>query len=158
MSVRLATPADADTLARLRYEFRASVNEPVEDEADFVARCSRWMAERLAPGGPWRCWLFEDADGISGNLWLQFIEKIPNPAPELERHAYVTNVYVRPGARGSGAGQALLEAALACCREQRVDSVILWPTSRSRTLYGRHGFATPDDIMEAILDDNRHLG
>ena len=42
-------------------------------------------------------------------------------------------------------------------REQGVDGVILWPTSRSRTLYARNGFAVPDDIMEAKLVDGRDL-
>lgn len=92
-----------------------------------------------------------------GHLWLSLIEKIPNPAPELERHAYITNVYVRPEGRGGGAGRELMEAALVFCREQQVDSVILWPTARSRTLYARHGFVAPEDMMEAVLDDGRDL-
>jgi hypothetical protein len=29
-----------------------------------------------------------------------------------------------------------------------VDAVILWPTARSRSLYLRHGFTAPDDIMQ----------
>jgi len=44
-----------------------------------------------------------------------------------------------------------MDAALAFCRELGVDSVILWPTARSRTLFARNGFAVPDDIMEAGL-------
>jgi GNAT superfamily N-acetyltransferase len=156
-SIRLATPADAPSLARLRYEFRAGANPAVEDEAEFIVRCSAWMQARLAPGSSWRCWVVEIAEAIAGNLWLQLIEKIPNPGPELEQHAYITNVFIRPDARGVGAGEALVETALAFCREQQVDSVILWPTDRSRSLYARHGFAVRDDLMEAILDDGRHL-
>ena len=157
-SVRRATPADADSLARLRYEFRAAINEATETEAAFIARATPWMRERLIAVAPWHCWVAEDEEReVAGHLWLQLIEKVPNPVPELERHAYITNVYVRPNHRGSGAGQLLLEAALAFCREQRVDSVILWPTARSRALYARNGFAVRDDIMEAILDDGRHL-
>ncbi len=156
-AIRAASPADAPSLARLRYEFRAAANPAVEDEAAFVARCTQWMEARLAAGTSWRCWLVEDSGRITGNLWLQLIEKIPNPAIELEQHAYITSVYVSPAARASGAGEALLETALAFCREERVDSVILWPTARSRTLYARHGFAVRDDLMEAILDEGRHL-
>jgi len=77
--------------------------------------------------------------------------------PELERHAYITNVYVRPESRGVGTGEALLEAALAFCREQQVDSVVLWPTERSQPLYARHGFAFPKDLMEAVLAPGREL-
>lgn len=158
IAIRPAVPADAVALAALRYEFRASVNAAVETEERFVERCAAWMASRLQPGRPWRCWVVIDHSGeIAGHLWLQLIEKIPNPAPELESHAYITNVYVRPAARGAGGGERLLETALGFCREQLVDSVVLWPTTRSRTLYARHGFAVREDIMEAILDDGRHL-
>src|SRR5688572_7615649 len=138
VNVRLATVDDADELARMRYAFRSDVNVAIETEDEFLARCAPWMRDRLAPGGPWRCWVVEERDVIAGHLWLCLLEKIPNPALELERHGYISNVYVRPDTRGSGAGKALMEASLAYCREQRVDSVILWPTERSRTLYARH--------------------
>lgn len=157
MEVRLATAEDADQLARLRYEFRAAVNRPMETEAEFLARCVPWMRARLGGEGPWRCWVVADGSVLVGHLWLSLIEKIPNPAPELERHAYITNVYVRPTGRGVGAGRDLMEAALAYCREQQVDSAVLWPTARSRTLYARHGFGAPEDMMEAVLDEGRDL-
>jgi GNAT superfamily N-acetyltransferase len=158
VKIRLAEPGDAATLARMRYAFRTEMNEPAEDEAAFVARCGEWMADRLEPGGAWRCWVAENAAGaIRGHLWLQLIEKIPNPGPELESHGYVTNVFVDPEARGAGAGRLLMETALAFCREDSVDSVILWPTERSRTLYARHGFVEPDDMMELVRDSGRDL-
>lgn len=155
-TVRLATPADASALARLRYEFRASLSDPVESEADFLARATPWMAARLALASAWLCFVLESksAPGILGTLWLQRIEKLPNPTPEREAHAYITSVYVHPSARG-GSGQLLLQAALDWCRENAIDAAILWPTPGSRTLYERHGFAVRDDLMEAILDPAR---
>jgi GNAT superfamily N-acetyltransferase len=156
-TIRLATPADAYALAQLRWDFRASVATPIEEEAAFLERCTSWMRPRLEPGEPWTCWALDDSGEVAGQLWLQLIEKLPNPVPELERHAYITNVYVVPRLRGAGLGAALLETALAYCREQSVDSVILWPTPQSRTLYQRHGFAVRNDLMELNLNDGRHL-
>ena len=157
MEIRPAAASDAHELALMRYDFRASQNEPVESREEFAARCAPWMAARLGPESAWRCWVAVDGPALAGHLWLQLIEKVPNPAPELEWHAYITNVYVDPAARGSGAGAQLVEAALAFCRASGVDSVILWPTERSRTLYARHGFALPEDMLEAILDPGRNL-
>jgi GNAT superfamily N-acetyltransferase len=157
LRIRPATPEDAAALARLRYEFRAALNEPEETEQHFVARATPWMAERLTGNGYWRCWIAEGGGAILGHLWLQLIEKIPNPGPELEVHAYITNVYIAPSARGGGAGGSLMKAAVAFCRERGVDSVVLWPTQRSRTLYARHGFGRPDDMMELRLDPGRDL-
>ena len=152
INVRLATASDANALAQLRYAFRSSVGAASEGEQEFVERCRRWMEERLRQeGGPWCCWVVERGGELVGNLWAQFIEKIPNPLPEPERHAYVTNFFVREGERGRGTGSLLLSAALDWCREADVHAVILWPTERSRSLYLRHGFAVRDDLLELII-------
>ncbi len=156
IAIRPATVADAPALARLRYAFRAAYEVPAESEDRFVARCTVWMADRLARATGWHAWLAKNEAGAVGHLWLQLIEKIPNPVPELEQHAYITNVYVDPRSRGAGVGRLLMEAALAFCSGAGVDSVILWPSARSRSLYRRHGFVeAPGDIMEAILDPGR---
>ena len=47
--------------------------------------------------------------------------------------------------------RALVEAALTCCRERRADTVILWPSEKSRTLYARYGFAPSTDILALSL-------
>jgi GNAT superfamily N-acetyltransferase len=157
-TLRPAVAADATKLAELRYEFRASMGEPEETEAAFVERASPWMRDRLFEGSAWRCWVVEVDGQIAGHIWLQLIEKIPNPVVELEKHGYITNAYVRESARGQGLGHRLMEAAMACCRDERVDSVILWPTQRSRTLYAQYGFGVRDDVLEATLDPGRALG
>ena len=151
-TVREATTTDADALARLRYEFRAPLGELTEPEGAFVARCAAWMAARLGRGAAWRAWVAEDAGGaIIGTIWVGLVEKMPNPTPEAEEHAYVTNVFVRPAARGAGTGSALLRAALAWCEARGVHAVVLWPTARSAPLYRRHGFATPAALLEREL-------
>ena len=159
-TVREATAADAPALARLRWEFRAPLGERTEEEAAFVARCAAWMAPRLAAagdggttgdGGAWRAWVAEDGGDVVGTIWVGLVEKLPNPTPEPEEHAYVTNVYVRPAARGAGTGSALLRAALAWCEARGVHAVVLWPTARSAPLYRRHGFAPPAALLEREL-------
>ena len=152
ISIRQATPADAFALARLRYEFRASLGGALEGEDEFVERCAGWMTERLKSESAWRCWVVEGGGGIVGNVWLQLIEKIPNPMPERERHAYLTNLFVRESERGRGIGSALLAAALDCCEAETVHAVFLWPTPRSRPLYLRRGFKPPTDMVQFYVD------
>ena len=149
--IRLAGPDDAPALARLRYEFRAAHDVPVEREGDFIARCMGWMEARLTPGALWRCWLAEEAGRIIGTVWLQRIEKLQNPVEEAESHAYVSSLYVVPSSRGAGVGGRLLVACLEACQAEEVDAVILWPTPRSRSLYLRHGFASREDLLERRL-------
>lgn len=150
--IRAATPADAAALARLRWEFRGPLAESIEDEAGFVARAERWMAARLRAPTAWHCWVAETDDGrILGHLWLQRVEKVPNPGREPEAHGYITNVFVREALRGRGIGSHLLDAALAWCRAQPVHAAILWPRERSRSLYRRHGFRGDGSLMELLL-------
>ena len=150
--IRLANVSDALMLAKFRYAFRSSAGPTLEDEAEFVERCNIWMQERLREGGAWVCWVAEQANAPVGHLWAQLIEKIPNPTPEPERHAYLTNFYVSEGARGRGTGARLLSAALDWCKAQEVHAAILWPTERSRSLYLRHGFSVRQDLLELLMD------
>jgi GNAT superfamily N-acetyltransferase len=152
IAVRRATGDDADRLAELRWEFRSNRATPtVESRETFVARCAEWMRRELGAGGPWRAWVAVDGGAIVGQLWVQSIEKIPNPAAELERHAYISNLFVEPAHRG-GAGTPLLEAAIAWSRAHDVDRVILWPSARSVSLYERHGFTRDGSVMELALE------
>jgi GNAT superfamily N-acetyltransferase len=145
--VRRATAEDAPFLAELRWSFRSPLGEVTEDRAAFTARCSAWMGTALGPGSRWRAWVAERGPQVVGGIWLQVIEKIPNPVVEPECHAYISNLYVMPEARGHGVGKALLDAALRDCRALHPHAVILWPTERSRSLYTRVGFAAPKDIL-----------
>jgi GNAT superfamily N-acetyltransferase len=146
--IRAATRDDVAELARLRYAFRTERNASSEPEADFILRCTRWMAKRLAPEGSWRCWVAVAEGRLAGTIWLQVIEKLPNPGDEPELHGYVSSVYVAPGLRNGGVGTGLLSACLAECDALGLDAVFLWSTPDSRRLYQRHGF----DVREDLLD------
>lgn len=147
IEIRAATAADAPGLARLRFAFRSRHHEAVESEEDFVARCEPWMRDRLARGTGWRAWVAVQRGTLVGTLWLQLIEKLPNPGDEAELHAYITSVYLQPELRNRGTGSRLIEGALTECRDQAVDTVFLWPSAQSRPLYARHGFAPSDDTI-----------
>jgi len=151
VTVRLAAPDDAALLAKLRFELRASLHELREDETEFRKRCTRWMRERLSERGPWRCWTAEREGIIIGSLWVQLIDKIPNPIAAPECYVYLTNFYVRPEERGQGVGSQLLAEALSWSRSNNAELVLLWPTERSKSLYARHGFVSTDDFMELTL-------
>ena len=151
--IRVARVSDALELAKLRYAFRSSTGKAIEDENAFVERCKPWMAERLNKGSLWRCWVAEGDQTLIGSLWLQLIEKIPNPTSEREYHAYITSVYVFDWARGKGVGSELLSTALTWCKSAGAHAVILWSRERSRPLYERHGFAVHSDLLELIVEE-----
>ena len=150
--VRRATTDDVSPLAMLRYEFRSRRKTPIESAAEFIPRCAEWMRSRVADESRWRVWVLMDRGTIVGNIWLQIVEKLPNPNVERERHGYVTNFFVRAEYRNTGAGSRLLDALLGECRGLEIDSVFLWPSDRSRPLYERHGFVTPSTML--VLEDH----
>lgn len=146
MLIRPAIPADAPHLALLRWEFRSTLGQATETRESFLQRATTWMTEAICQGH-WRAWVVESETGIEGGVWLLSVPKVPNPVEEPEQHAIISSLYLRPSARGTGLGEGLLAAAVQAARQQEVDSVLLWPTPGSRSLYHRHGFVAPQDIL-----------
>jgi GNAT superfamily N-acetyltransferase len=144
---RRACPSDASALARLRFEFRAPRAATVETEDEFLERCTAWMEPRLIDASSWRAWVAETSDLLVGNVWMQVVEKLPNPGEEPELHAYVSNFFVRSEHRNLGAGSGLMKVVLDECSRLDVDSVLLWPTARSRSLYERLGFTNNGAVL-----------
>jgi GNAT superfamily N-acetyltransferase len=151
IQIRMASEPDALTLARLRYEFRSLFHQVRENEATFVERCTVWMRERLRSESLWKCWIAELHDTAVGNVWVQLVEKIPNPIEEPEYYIYLTNFYVREQHRSQGVGTMMLSEVLDWARSRNVKTVILQPTERSKVFYMRHGFATAEDFMRLKL-------
>ena len=151
IEVRLASQSDAVMLAKLRYELRSSLHEVVENEVAFIERCTVWMEQRLRKESHWKCWIAEANQIPVGSVWAQLIEKIPNPIAEPECYVYLTNFYVREEYRGKGAGAMLLSVALAWSKSNNAQTVILWPTERSKPFYLRHGFSHADNLMELAI-------
>ena len=146
IDIRSATRDDAWRLAELRWEFRAGRQPAAEDRDAFLARCAGWMRRQLIAQSPWRAWVAVDGGRVVGHAWLHTLDKVPNPNGDPERHAYLSNLYVVPEARG-GTGTRLLETALEWAAANGVDHVLLWPTERSRTLYARHGFTASGEFL-----------
>lgn len=143
--VRRASPADADELARLRWDFRVEHGTPVRGTFEtFTEEFRAFASDVLVDGSPWRAWVAEDGERLVGCAWLQLVEKIPHPnRARWERPvAYVTNMYVEPAFRNLGLGRSMLDVVIQDARAIGVDGLLLWPSERSVPFYRRGGFGS----------------
>jgi GNAT superfamily N-acetyltransferase len=142
-TIRPARLEDADELARLRWEFRIEFGTPATRDYDqFLHEFRSFAIDALADGAPWRAWVADEDGRLVGCAWLQLVHKVPHPSRTRRERpiAYVTNMYVDAAHRNSGLGGELLDRAIEFAREREVDGVMLWPSERSRSFYGRAGF------------------
>jgi ribosomal protein S18 acetylase RimI-like enzyme len=153
VTVRKATSKDSKALAEARYAFREEINTAVSERGPFIERCLRWMNENLG-NERWHCWVATLEGKIIGNIWLEVVDKMPNPAAEPEEHGYITNFYVKPSARGERIGSQLVSAATEWANKRGIHSLFLWPTTRSIDFYKRNGFEI-GKILENDLHEKR---
>jgi len=143
MTIRHATPDDHDLLRELWEEFEAELgHEPYQRETweEAWEDLSVTVAEGVA--------LVAEDDGRP----VGFVFCVLG---DRGRHtAHVTDIYVRPEARGRGIGRALLAELVEPAREAGLAHVsleVLMRNSEARRLYERLGFAPVDMFMVAPL-------
>ena len=154
--IRRAVADDASALAKMRFEFKREDHEgapaPVA-EATFVDAASPWLRQRLA-NGSWLAWVAEVDGQLCGQVFLHVVEKVPDPYPGSAVLGYVTNFYVSPAHRGHGLGRLLLDALRTHTDAENFDTLVVWPSERSASLYKRTGFARPEELLELPLGND----
>ncbi|MGY5125452.1 GNAT family N-acetyltransferase [Streptomyces nigrescens] len=150
--VRPARPADARTLAELRWTFK---QEDYEGQPPAPARhpeeAEHWIRDRLSDGH-WLAWVAEADGELCGHVFLCLVERMPEPYEDNNPVGYVTNFFVTPSQRNKGAGSALLEALKQHSHRAGLEGLIVWPSERSTPLYQRFGFQPPEELLELPLD------
>lgn len=151
-TVRQARPTDAPLLAELRWAFKQEDHEePLPSTARSLEQTESWIRDRLA-SRRWLAWVSETAGAICGHVFLQPVERIPEPYSHSAPLGYVTNFYVTPVHRNHGIGAALLRALAEHAQRAAFDTLIVWPSERSTVLYQRTGFHAPEELLELPLD------
>lgn len=151
---RQATAADADELARLRWEFSPDeVAASGQSFEEFRAEFRAFWASAVASGN-WAVWVAEHGGRLVANIWLQVIHKVPRPGrfSGHNRYGYVTNVYTEPGLRGRGIGSELLKRVIGWARDQELEFLVVWPSEESVPFYERAGFGASPDALELHFD------
>jgi ribosomal protein S18 acetylase RimI-like enzyme len=135
--LRIGGPADAALLGRLLAEFNTEYGE-TDPPADMIAElagpqlASSEIAVLFGPGEP-----------PAGFAQVRFRTSLYSPGPD----ACLEELWVRPAARGTGLGRALLDAAMQLAREQGADRIDLNTSvtdAAARSLYASAGFTNEE--------------
>jgi ribosomal protein S18 acetylase RimI-like enzyme len=134
MTIRRATPGDADSVARLLNDFQVEYEEPSPGTEALEERYSdlirnREMTVLLAGEGP---------DGFAQ---IRYRPWVYSAGPNA--HAYLEELYVVPALRGKGIGRELLDAAMETARSEGATHMELGTSENdeaARALYESAGF------------------
>jgi GNAT superfamily N-acetyltransferase len=145
-----ATIDDVPELARLRWQLYEEQNgEPAEAFEAYVERFAGFARAALE-SGDWRACVARTEGGLVAAMWLHTVHRVPVPGLRAGPIGYLTNVYVATEHRNAGLGAQMLDRVKAWCGDEGFSTVIVWPTERSRSFYGRGGFGRPDEAL--VLD------
>ena len=145
MNIRLATPADAGTIAQQRDAMFVDMSEAAEKLARVHSLSLEWH-RRALQSGLYTGFLAETDGEIVGGAGLLWQDLPPSPDTDLDVRGYVMNVYVRPDQRGQGLARRLLERVLAECVAREVTMVSLHASEAGRPLYEKLGFRATNEM------------
>ena len=154
--VRLATPADADMIARHRARmFRDMGDVPPELFDEFRAK-AKVAIEKMLARGEYVGWLASPdsaPDNIIGGAGLQLQRALPRPFTSADgtkvsdgRLGVIINVFTEPEWRRRGVAEKLLRRIIEWARAEHVDRIILHASDEGRSLYERLGFVVSNEM------------
>jgi ribosomal protein S18 acetylase RimI-like enzyme len=146
-TLRRASTADLDVLVEHR---RAMFHDMgYGDEAALTSMASRfrpWLLERLKVRD-YLAWLVSAPDGsIAAGAGLWLMDWPPHMIGQGARRGNILNVYTHINFRRRGLARELMTTALAWCRENRVDTIILHASPSGRAIYEALGFKQTNEM------------
>lgn len=152
MQVREAGLSDSAELARLRWESRDFMHAD-HSRSSFLRECEAWMRGALE-SGRWVVAVSESQpDELTGCMFLQCVDKVPEPGSQSRAWGYVTNAWVDARVRGQGTGQELLRMLIDAARVRRLELLLVWPSAAAVSLYTRAGFQSVHDVHRGDDDE-----
>ena len=146
-SIRSASIVDLDTLVAHRRSMFRDMGYTDEGVMDSMSAKFRvWLLARM-DSGDYRAWLVSGPDGsIAAGAGLWLMDWPPHMIGKSSRRGNIVNVYTESSFRRRGLARLLMETALAWCRVNGVDTVILHASPAGRSLYEEMGFKATNEM------------
>lgn len=147
---RVATVADIEALAELRWQMATEYQEGNVTREDYIAAFRESVRDELEQGR-YQAWLAE-ADGQPVACTVLIWWPMPPNIEDLHRRrGYVSSVYTHPDYRRLGLARTLMEMLVAQARELHIGKLLLSSSSMGRPLYLSMGFIVSDRGLELEL-------
>jgi len=150
-TIRFATPADIDELARLRWQLYSEHGSRGEPFDAYVERFRAFSRDAFARDD-WRAWCAEADGRLVAAVWLQTVPRVPAPGRrDPSPIGYLTNMYVEPDHRSHGLGTLMVRELITHCAAGGFEVVIAFPADDAYGFYKRNGFIRrPDPVVHDL--------
>jgi GNAT superfamily N-acetyltransferase len=159
-TVRLATPADADTIAWHRAHMFRDMGDVPPNLFDEFRGKAKIATEEMLARGEYVGWLASPdgaPDNIVGGAGLQLQRSLPHPFNSAGgtkvsdgRLGLIINVFTEAEWRRRGVAELLLRQIIEWAQAERLDRIILHATDIARSLYERLGFVASNEMRLAL--------
>lgn len=143
ITYRMATAADAQTLAELRWAMEAERHDEHDaatvTQVDFITESREILAGELARGG-FRAWVAEADGQIVSCVVLMCWPVLPSLERLQRSRGMVSSVYTVPTYRRLGIARHLMNTLIEDAQKRNMQRLILWASEMGRPLYENLGF------------------
>ena len=149
MLIREITPADVETIARMRVLMLDEVtDEPLPWQLEGSVRRFVWkhMQDRTCMGV-----VAEDEGRVIADAVIYLFETMPDEVNVRGLTAMLYNVYTLPEYRGRGIMAQMLPEVIRLAREAGAVELKMTAEKKAIPLYERMGFHVNDDAMKMVL-------
>ena len=149
MLIREITPADVETIARMRVQMLDEVtDEPLPWQLEGSVRRFVWrhMQDRTCLGV-----VAEDEGKVIADAVIYLFETMPDEVNVRGLTAMLYNVYTLPEYRGRGIMAQMLPEVIRLAREAGAVELKMTAEKKAIPLYERMGFHVNDDAMKMVL-------
>jgi GNAT superfamily N-acetyltransferase len=148
MDFRLANEDDLAALADLRWRLQTD-DQPITNQEEYERFTRDFVLIGTAEPrtGELFHWVAADEERLVGAMSVVLVQKVPKPGALKGCWGYLTNCYVRPEARNTGVGGALLARIKSWAAELELELLVVWPSERSYRFYEQAGFARQADPL-----------
>jgi GNAT superfamily N-acetyltransferase len=156
-SLRMALPADAETIARHRALMFRDMGSLSQAESDLLLTASLPWLQNLLATGEYIGWLvlFGEQVVAGGGICLREMGPVPGCC-RVGRWGYIMNVYTVETHRRHGVARLILKTILEWTAANRLDHVTLAASDEGRPLYESLGFVPTNDMKLPILYQPPH--